>query len=181
VSGTGDAVTLVISRTPHPGRDEELGVWCEDVVREAVKKPGHLGAGVLRPAAPGGAWTVVARYESQQALAAWRASPELARALARVEALADAPRVLERHGLEPFFETPQQLDAPRVPPRWKMAVATWIAIYPMILGLSVLTGPILGALPIPLRLLATTGLMVPLMTWAVMPLVTRLLRGWLYA
>jgi antibiotic biosynthesis monooxygenase (ABM) superfamily enzyme len=181
VSETGDAVTLVISRTPHPGRDEELGRWCEDVVREAASKPGHLGAGILRPGAPGGSWTVVARYESEQSLAAWRASPELARALARVKTLALPPRVLERHGLEPFFETPRALDAPRVPPRWKMALATWMAIYPMILGLSIVTGPILGDLPLPVRLLVTTGLMVPVMTWAVMPLVTRLLRGWLYA
>lgn len=181
MSAAGDPVTLVIARTPLPGKDEALGRWCEEVVRVASLSPGHLGAGVLRPTGPGGAWTVVARYASAAALEAWRSSAALARALDEVKTLAEPPRVLERHGLEPFFETPRGLEPPRTPPRWKMAVATWLAIYPMIFALSVVTGPVLGELSIALRLLVTTGIMVPLMTWVVMPGVTRALRSWLYA
>ena len=39
--------------------------------------------------------------------------------------------------------------------------------------------PLLEDLPLVLRLAITTALAVPLMTWVVMPRVTRLLRGWL--
>jgi hypothetical protein len=40
--------------------------------------------------------------------------------------------------------------------------------------------PLVEGLPLALRLGITTALAVPLMTWVLMPRVTRLLRGWLY-
>jgi antibiotic biosynthesis monooxygenase (ABM) superfamily enzyme len=42
------------------------------------------------------------------------------------------------------------------------------------------TCPALGSLPSPLRGLVISVVLVLLMTWVVMPRVTRLLKGWLY-
>jgi uncharacterized protein len=42
------------------------------------------------------------------------------------------------------------------------------------------TAPLIGSLPVVPRLAITTLITVPVMTWVVMPRVTRLLRGWLY-
>ena len=50
----------------------------------------------------------------------------------------------------------------------------------LITAIVALTGPLLEGLPLAVRLALTTALAVPLMTWVVMPRVTRLLRGWLY-
>ena len=61
-----------------------------------------------------------------------------------------------------------------------MALLTWITIFPLITAIVAVTGPLLEELPLVLRLGITTALAVPLMTWIVMPRVTRLLRGWLY-
>ena len=66
------------------------------------------------------------------------------------------------------------------PPRCKMAIVTWLAIFPLISLLSYATAPITGDLPIVVRVLVTTALAVPLMTYAVMPRMTRLFRRWLY-
>ena len=41
-------------------------------------------------------------------------------------------------------------------------------------------GPLLDGLPLVARLAITTAVTVPIMTWLVMPRVTRLLRRWLY-
>jgi hypothetical protein len=41
-------------------------------------------------------------------------------------------------------------------------------------------GPLLDGLPVVVRLGITTAVAVPLMTWVVMPRVTRLFRVWLY-
>ncbi|MFI7067155.1 hypothetical protein ACIBL3_39600 [Kribbella sp. NPDC050124] len=41
-------------------------------------------------------------------------------------------------------------------------------------------GPLLEGLPLVVRLAITTAVTVPIMTWVVMPRVTRLLHGWLY-
>jgi antibiotic biosynthesis monooxygenase (ABM) superfamily enzyme len=44
----------------------------------------------------------------------------------------------------------------------------------------ILLGPLLEGLSLVPRLAITTAVTVPIMTWLVMPRVTRLLRGWLY-
>jgi antibiotic biosynthesis monooxygenase (ABM) superfamily enzyme len=82
-------------------------------------------------------------------------------------------------GLETWFTLPAQPGA-TPPPPYKMAVLTWITIFPLITAAVAVTGPLLEELPLAVRLAITTGLTVPLMTWVVMPRVTRLLRGWLY-
>jgi uncharacterized protein len=61
-----------------------------------------------------------------------------------------------------------------------MALITWITIFPLITGIVVVAGPLIDGLPLALRLGITTAVAVPLMTWVVMPRVTRLLRRWLY-
>ncbi len=61
-----------------------------------------------------------------------------------------------------------------------MALVTWLTIFPLITAIVGITGPLLEDLPVVARLGITTGLAVPLMTWVVMPRVTRLLRGWLF-
>jgi uncharacterized protein len=60
-----------------------------------------------------------------------------------------------------------------------MALLTRITIFPLITAIVATTGPLLGELPMVLRLGITTALAVPLMTRVLMPRVTRLLRAWL--
>jgi antibiotic biosynthesis monooxygenase (ABM) superfamily enzyme len=61
-----------------------------------------------------------------------------------------------------------------------MALVTWITIFPLITLVVVVLGPLLKDLALVPNLAITTALTVPIMTWLVMPRVTRLLRGWLY-
>jgi antibiotic biosynthesis monooxygenase (ABM) superfamily enzyme len=82
-------------------------------------------------------------------------------------------------GLESWFTLPGKPGTPPPPP-YKMALLTWITIFPLITGIVVATGPLLKDLPVVLKLGITTAIAVPLMTWVVMPRVTRLLRAWLY-
>ena len=66
------------------------------------------------------------------------------------------------------------------PPRWKIALATWLAIYPTITALLLVVGPKLETWPVAVRTLFLTAVLVPLMTFALMPAITRALRPWLY-
>jgi uncharacterized protein len=61
-----------------------------------------------------------------------------------------------------------------------MAVLTWVTIFPLIILILIATAPLIGSLHVVARLAIITAVTVPLMTWAVMPRVTRLLRGLLY-
>jgi antibiotic biosynthesis monooxygenase (ABM) superfamily enzyme len=60
-----------------------------------------------------------------------------------------------------------------------MAILTWVTIFLLITLVVVVLNPLLIGLPLVLRLAITIGVIVPLMTWVVMPRVTRLLHAWL--
>ena len=65
------------------------------------------------------------------------------------------------------------------PPRWKTAVLIWVAIYPSITLLFLLFGDLLHRLPVPLRTLVLTAVLVPLVVFLLLPLLQRLFAAWL--
>jgi len=67
----------------------------------------------------------------------------------------------------------------KAPPRWKTAVLIWLAIYPSITLLMLLFGDLLAQLPMPLRTLVLTVVLVPLMVFVLLPRLQKLFAGWL--
>jgi antibiotic biosynthesis monooxygenase (ABM) superfamily enzyme len=66
------------------------------------------------------------------------------------------------------------------PKRWKMAILVWLAIYPTITVLFLIFGEQLARIkPLPLQTLVTTGIVVPLLTFQIIPLLQKLLSRWL--
>jgi uncharacterized protein len=74
---------------------------------------------------------------------------------------------------------PKPERGPAGPPRYKLALLTWVAAYPVITVILGLLGPELATWPLGLRTLVVSVLMVATLTWLVMPGLTRLLRPWL--
>jgi antibiotic biosynthesis monooxygenase (ABM) superfamily enzyme len=62
-----------------------------------------------------------------------------------------------------------------------MFLVVSLGLYPLVALTAVFVAPMLGFMPLLPRLVVTTLLSVALMTWAVMPLLTWVLRGWLTA
>lgn len=65
------------------------------------------------------------------------------------------------------------------PNRHKLALLTWLIVYPLITALIALLEPLLGGLALPLRTAALTAIMVPALVYLAMPFATSRLRGWL--
>jgi antibiotic biosynthesis monooxygenase (ABM) superfamily enzyme len=174
-------VTTTVTRQVKPGHEAAYEQFLDGIIAAASRFPGHLGAEVFRPqTAAAGEYRVVYRFDTAQHLHAWLGSAEHAAWLERAEPHVIGP--LRRQvltGLEAWFTLPTQPGLPP-PPRYKMALVTWMTIFPLITLVVVATAPLLGRLPLVARLAVTTGVTVPLMTWAVMPRVTRLLGWWLY-
>ena len=66
--------------------------------------------------------------------------------------------------------------------RWsraKLALLTWAGAYAVILLVLAIGGPAMAGWPLAVRALVVSGLMVAAMTWVIVPVVTRLFRGWL--
>ena len=66
------------------------------------------------------------------------------------------------------------------PPRWKMALVTILAIYPTVNLVNISLRPLIGGLSPWLAGLAAIPIIVLLMTYVVMPLMTRVFAGWLF-
>ena len=82
-------------------------------------------------------------------------------------------------GLEPWFQLPGQ-DRPVAPKRYKQALLVWAGVA----GLSLLVGPLVGTIlhgaPQILHVLLSTGITVAILTYWLMPMLTRRCKGWLF-
>ena len=68
---------------------------------------------------------------------------------------------------------------PPVPPKkWKTALVIWIAIYPTLTLLIALFGEHLLLLPLPLRTLVMTAVLVPLLVFVLVPALHKVFGGW---
>ena len=172
-------VTTTVTRRVRPGHEVAYEQFLAGIISAASEFPGHLGVEVFSPRAQRRRVSHRLSLRHRRAPRAWLDSDEHAAWLERAEPHVIGPmRTSFVTGLETWFTLPGRPGPP--PPPYKMALLTWITIFPLITAIVAITGPLLEGLPLAGRLGITTALAVPLMTWVVMPRVTRLLRGWLY-
>lgn len=65
-------------------------------------------------------------------------------------------------------------------PKYKMAVLIWMAIYPTINLIFFVLGDFLATLPLLIKTLVLTLILVPLMVFVFTPLLTKIFRKWLF-
>ncbi|WP_299476068.1 hypothetical protein [uncultured Roseibium sp.] len=65
------------------------------------------------------------------------------------------------------------------PNKNKMAILTWLVVYPLITALLAVLEPLLSGIPMPLRSFVLTVIMVPAMVYLIMPTVTSKMSAWL--
>lgn len=170
----GAPVKLVIERRAAAGGQAKFEAWIRSLLRSADESGSLEGASVL--ASGTGEYFILLRFRSAELLEAWRLTSAVAQLFADGDAFSishEGPLV--RSGLETWFTLPGQ-PISRPPPKWKMALVTWLALLPQayLLGLVVprhwprLLGVALG-----------TALPVMALTWIVMPNLVRRLHRWL--
>jgi antibiotic biosynthesis monooxygenase (ABM) superfamily enzyme len=126
-------VTTTVTRRAKPGHEPFYEEFLEGIIAAATRFPGHLGVEVFRPeSASAGEYRVVYRFDSGEHLRAWLDSAEHAAWLERAEPHVIGPmRTQLVTGLETWFTLPGQ-PAKAPPPPYKMALLTWITIFPLI-------------------------------------------------
>ena len=176
-------VTVAITRRVRPEDELLMQAWVHAGTSMAERFPGFLGTGWVRPAADSPDWHMLYRFDSPETLQGWESSPERTRWLRSAQDLVEHTRVEHRTGIEGWFDEPRERSVsdlpPPAPPRWKQAVVIWVAFFPTNLLFTWLLTPLLGHWPLVLRVLVSTLLLTPLMTYLVLPQVTRLLQPWL--
>ncbi|CAG8866952.1 hypothetical protein PS627_02235 [Pseudomonas fluorescens] len=170
-------VTMMVSRRAAHGRYQELLSWLHEGEQLATDFPGYLGSGILAPPAGGDEFQIIFRFTSEQTLHAWEHSASRRTWLQRGNGLFERPHEQRVSSLDGWFGTPLV----QRPPRWKQAVAIWLAFFPVSVLFNVLFGHWLGTLDLVPRILLSTLGLTPLMVYLFIPLSTRLLAPWLNA
>jgi antibiotic biosynthesis monooxygenase (ABM) superfamily enzyme len=173
-----DGITVVVAREVAAGREVEFHRWVDELLAAAAGFPGHLGSGLLEPAAGGSVWHVVYRFDSPERLADWESSAVRGRLLERGAEFMQTVAVRRLDGMEAWFSAPGRPATP--PPRWKTFLMTATVILALQTAISTALRPLVGDWPTFLRTAAVILLLVALMTWVVMPRLSGVLAGWLY-
>jgi antibiotic biosynthesis monooxygenase (ABM) superfamily enzyme len=183
-------ITVSIERAVDPARISEATAWVQAGIQLANKHPGFLGSGWVRAGDDSWTWHMLYRFSDQASLTAWEDSAERRWWLSTGNDFAREARVERRTGIEGWFDEPvertvevPEASAAAVPPRWKQAVSIWLGFFPVNLAFSLLMGFVPGwdGVPVLWRVLIATLILTPIMTFWVLPAVTRLIRPWLRA
>lgn len=173
------SVTSVVDRAPKPGQGPPLEAAIHDLIAAALTFPGHMGATVARPSLPTQpGFRIVYRFDSGPHLKAWLDSPEYARLAEIADRYTLGPPTQEiLVGLETWF-TPA--GGPTPPSRERMAVVSWLGIFPLAYLFNVLGVQFAPWAPAWARAAVGAALVVLGMTYVVGPRLTKLFRPWLF-
>jgi antibiotic biosynthesis monooxygenase (ABM) superfamily enzyme len=177
-AGEAGPRTVVVTWRIRKGSEQAFEAWCREVSAAALGFPGHTGFDVLLPGIVEREYTIIFRFDSPDHMRAWLESDIRRELLKKTEPFRETePSYRQESGLEYWFAPP---GSPASPPRWKMAVVTVLGVWPVSLLVPWLLAPFVGGLPLPLKALFIAAGIVVLLTWAVMPVLVRILRPWLH-
>lgn len=171
------AVHIAIVREVKAGMEAEFEAALRGFISESMHFPGVQGALLLVPpdltARP--EYGILRSFQSREAADNFYSSDMYADWEQRIAHLvAGKPELRDLHGLEAFFR-----GSGAVPPRWKMAVITWLGVFPTALLFSRLLPPLLAFWPKLLVSAVVNVFVVAALAWIVMPLLVRMFSPWL--
>ena len=174
--------TALVTRRVRRGRAMEFERLMAGMQAAAAQFPGHMGGFLIPPEqAEQGCYRMLFAFDTELHLRDWMQSGERQRWHGRIADVTHADTVTRvLTGLETWFALPAA--STRLPPaRWKMAIVTWIGIFPLVLLMSHTVAPLLGGWIHPLGVaMVSTALITVAMTWVVMPNLVPLFASWLY-
>lgn len=173
---------MLTLRTVKPGLEQKFESELHGFIADSLEAEGQLGVHVVRPA-PGSSsreYGIIRRFSDAGARDRFYDSPLFKQWEGKVAELTEAGTVRqELTGLEAWFTLPGR-DGAAHPPRWKMAAITALGVWPVSVFVPWLLKPLVAPLhPWVQALFIAVGIVIVL-TWAVMPLLVRIMRRWLH-
>ena len=173
-------VTIIVKRKPKPDRIKEFEAVMHGTTEDAMTFEGHLGANILRPTKAGDYYRIVFKFDSMRHYLAWEGSAVREKWLQRYADVTQGEQELEiLSGLETWFTLPGG-EALVPPAKHKMMVVIWLSISPLSVVIYYGLNPLLADLPGLVKIAFTSLLMVSLMTYIVMPIMSKIFHKWLH-
>ncbi|MGZ6806452.1 MAG: antibiotic biosynthesis monooxygenase [Mycobacteriaceae bacterium] len=174
-----NAVTVVVSHPVAAGSEEDFIAWQHRMTEMEKTFPGFRGSDLHRPV-PGiqDEWTIIYTFDSADNLNYWLDSPARHTLLAEGEGFKDfeVHRIANPYGS--WFAADHR-GADSGAASWKTALSVLVGLYPTVMILTLGITEIWPGAQLWASLLVGNILSVSLLTWGVMPIVTRVLRFWL--
>jgi len=172
---SGEPVTVVVRRRVRPGAEAAFESAMQEFIAFALGFPSNLGIHVLRSGER--EYTVVDRFADARSRQAFKDAPKYREWMRRLRELCEADPYMEEHaGLGGWFT----LTNATAPSKLKMGVVTFLGVLPLTAALLALFSWLLPGWHPQLANVPMSVLVVALLTWPVMPLLTRLFGPWLY-
>lgn len=176
---SSEPVTAIFSWTVKPGKDELFEDLLHDIHKVARTFPGHMGVTTLKSPDQTGKYQTILRFDNAKHLENWLHSDIRKQMVALVAEIAKIETTSKATGLETWFELPGQHTNP--PPRWKMVIVTFVAIYPLSLAYGLWVTPRTAGWPASARALILPIFAPIILTYLFMPFLTRrVFNKWLY-
>jgi antibiotic biosynthesis monooxygenase (ABM) superfamily enzyme len=172
-------VHVAITRTVRQACEEDFEEAIRSFFADSLKNPATLGSLLIRPL-PGSntrTYGILRSFANENDRDAFYQSEGFLQWEEAVKPLVE--EIYSRrdlHGLEAFFTDPSIIKAP---PRWKMAILTWLGVWPTVLVVSALTANMLAGWTFWIANGVANLFVVAALTWIVMPVLTRIARPWL--
>jgi len=186
-------VTVIVRRIAKKDKIKEFEEWLSGISKEVSRQEGSMGIDIIKPtpnisnkSKP--EYVIIFRFNTYENLDKWETSPIRHEWLQKGRKLAESDYDVQKlTGLE-FWFTPYFKDesSPMIPlqppPRYKMVIVTIpvisILLMTLVPQIHFLTEML--SIPFPIRLVIALTITVLLMTYVIMPLLTKLLKPWLF-
>ena len=173
----GSSVIEVITRDIVPGRERDFEEWAHRIV-SAASRYGATDTIITPDPATPTRRVFVQHFPNEEASRAWEESEERNR-LVQEAGDFSTPDLQRATGLETWFVLPGKR-AIVPPPRWKMLLVTLMGSYPLVVLYSAFVLPSWEGWPLLVRAAVLPIGLLSLMTYVIMPRLSRLFGGWLY-
>lgn len=165
--------TLIASHLVRSGREREFERWADRFEDAGRARPGVVQ--LVRLEQPTGLFHFIQHFDSADDLRRWRESAEF-RELAEMADDLSVGQGQTASGGRVAVRLPSEAAVPK----WKTGLATWAAVFPLLLALNGLLGLARLGLPAAVELALTSLAMTATLTWWILPQIRKLLRPWLF-
>ena len=175
-----ESIHIAITRRVRKSRVAEFERVLAEFASRSLAEPGARGVHCLYPP-PGSDSTeygIMRSFASAADRDKFYQTPLYREWLAQIEPLVEGePTYRQLDGLEAWFRNPHG----PMPPRWKMALLTWIAVWPVSIFVPAILVPVLGPnFPQVLAAGLIAAGIVIVLTWVAMPLLVKIAHPWLH-
>lgn len=172
-------VHMAVTRKVKPGYESDFDSRLQEFAIASMHCEGMAGVHILRPPLESGSseFGILRSFETEAHAQRFYDSELFANWNKQIAPLVDGHPIRRRlSGLEAFFRR----ERGPMPPRWKMALVTFLGVFPCVLIWSRVIPALMSELPSLLTAVIVNALVVATLTWLVMPLLTKTFHDWLH-